>query len=232
MDKNVIIKYVKKLSEEFDTSKSPSYTLEHFKDNLEIAQFVSSKFKDENFVIFLMLLPYSNLSENELGEKYDKIINNLTYLKFVHIDAPYAEYECPECYGNRRETCEECDGDGETSDGETCEMCGGDGEVRCDRCDGRGEIVDHNQNSIQLVECLTHNLDFINHYKNLDYGDTTDYDYYESIFTDRDSLVIDVDYEFSREFYEYGEGEVVFTNFIQNPKITKLGGLKNRIKVN
>lgn len=44
--------------------------------------------------------------------------------------------QCPECCGEKRQECINCNGDGETAEGIECPLCEGAGTVECETCCG------------------------------------------------------------------------------------------------
>jgi hypothetical protein len=59
----------------------------------------------------------------------------------------FHSYQCPECSGNRKLVCSNCDCTGRvrnfTDDGwDTCGDCGGSGYVTCGKCEGYGSVYD------------------------------------------------------------------------------------------
>lgn len=71
--------------------------------------------------------------------------------------------ECSLCGGDGEVSCQECNEEGEDSEGNTCENCWGHGFEECPECEGSGEILNEDEEVIDVTyfTIVTQNNDLV-----------------------------------------------------------------------
>lgn len=257
MEYKKIISLTRKLAEEFDTSLTPTKLYHSIRNKSILIPYIEMKLPGKNFVLFLFAIHNSNLSDAELNELLTTIDEKLTWVSIVHIRNTDSEIECGDCYGNNNVTCETCDGSGEEecsycegsgvdSEDESCDYCDGTGKVDCGDCGGTGEseciscdgsgVMKLDEVDAEYYDFLTYSdsiLDSITESSENGYDtpkDVLDSDIIDDIVNDEETLVYDNESEFTHQYKEYNEGDVVFRNWHGDPKIEIRSHLRIYVK--
>ena len=257
MEYKKIISLTRKLAEEFDTSSTPTGLYHSIRQKSILIPYIEMKLPGKEFVLFLFALQNSNLSDTELNELLTTIDEKLTWVSIVYIRNKDVSVECGDCYGGSNVTCETCDGSGEEecddcdgvgedSEGEPCDTCQGGGTLACNDCDGTGESecrscggsgqMDLDEIDVEYYDFLTYSdtiLDSITESSEGGYDtpkDVLDYDIIDDISNDEETLVYDNESEFTHQYQEYNEGDVVFSNWHGDPKIEIRNNLRIYVK--
>jgi len=131
MEKHKLLSLVKKTANYFDDYSSPTSVYNSLWNDIHFKPLLD-RMSPEDVILYSFLIPINN-KQQDIDESYDRIEHNMYSVELIEIYNTEPIVDCPECR-NGRETCDNCDGQGEI----LCTSCDGSGEEDCRYCDGSG----------------------------------------------------------------------------------------------
>jgi len=230
-----LFRFVRDLAETINVNVDGSTMLVQIRERKDIFEYASKKYKNKEFIIFLLLLPHYEESDETLNNIIEDIDENLTYLELVKIEKRGVETECPSC-SDGEASCEDCDGEGTDDEVEPCDTCQGGGMVSCDDCGGDG-FYELDEDEVKYYDILTYNVDILNQITEKSDGtydypkDVIDSSIIDEIESDNKSIIIYDEFEITSNYYNYNDGDLIFRNWHGNPQITVQDNPHKPIKV-